>query len=286
MKSTILCAADLAESPYNLMKTLLDCMEVGFQKVVFLHVIEREKVAFVPYGGYLKDEENRLREIAFTYFDNLIKKLSKKGVMAEARIEIGIPVAQILRTVERAEEKIGLIVAGRRKKAKTIALLEGIYGKSTIANLIRRSPVPVLLVNKEEEIFKSKIAEVFEHVVLATDWSPPANRACNYLLNFKNLIKQLDIIHVISENITTSTLQNFKKKLEETYMFLKNQGIETETYFYTGKAAEQIIQAAERHKATTIAIGTTRKKGIKELLLGSPSYWVAEFAEVPTLVVP
>ncbi len=285
MSKKILCAADLTESPYNFAKTLSDCQEVGFNKVIFLHVIEREKVAFVPYGGYLKDEEMRLREIATAYFESLAEKMQKKGIGTEIRVEVGIPVAQILRTIEK-DKDIGLVVAGKRKKSKFVALLETIYGRSTIASLIRRSPVPVLLINKEEEVFKSRIKEVFEHVILATDWSPSANHACAFLLGFKKLIKEVDVIHVINEKVATPTLKSFKRKLEETFNFLKREGLPAETYFYTGDAAEQIIQAAERHKATAIAIGKPKKQSLKELLFGSPSFWVAEMSEVPTLVVP
>ena len=44
------------------LESLLVLKEVGIKEVVLYYVIPREDVGFVPYGGYLKEEEERLRK--------------------------------------------------------------------------------------------------------------------------------------------------------------------------------------------------------------------------------
>ncbi|MGD8543215.1 MAG: universal stress protein, partial [Desulfobacteraceae bacterium] len=40
---------------FNALEVLLELKPAGLQEVVLTYVIPREEVAFVPYGGYLKD---------------------------------------------------------------------------------------------------------------------------------------------------------------------------------------------------------------------------------------
>ena len=58
----ILFATRFRELSFDALRALLEFKEAGLEEIVLLHVIEREKVGFVPYGGYLKEEEERLKK--------------------------------------------------------------------------------------------------------------------------------------------------------------------------------------------------------------------------------
>ncbi len=45
------------------METVLDLKNAGLKEMVLTYILPREEVSFVPYGGYLKEEE-RLKETA------------------------------------------------------------------------------------------------------------------------------------------------------------------------------------------------------------------------------
>ena len=44
----------------NALDAVLELKKVGLKEIVLTSIIPRDEVAFVPYGGYLKDEEERL----------------------------------------------------------------------------------------------------------------------------------------------------------------------------------------------------------------------------------
>lgn len=289
MIKKLLYATNFKESTFNVIETLLDLKSVGLKEVVLLHVIEREKVAFVPYGGYLKDEEERLRKIAYIHFEEWKRRLLGSGIDCKEYVKVGIPIAKILRLAE--EENVQLIVVGRKKRPRIRLLLEKLYDGNINTNLLQRSRVPVFVVDKEVEAFRREKEEViikglFDQVLLATDWSPPAQRAFQYLLNFKNLIGKIHVVNVVYENLNGAALRDLEHRLEVACSFYAKEGIGAEPHVYAGETAEKIIMAAEECHATSIAMGTTRKHTFKDILAGSPSRRVAERAEMPTLIVP
>ncbi|MDL1972573.1 MAG: universal stress protein [Deltaproteobacteria bacterium] len=289
MIEKLLYATNFKESTFNIVETLLDLRKVGLKEVVLLHVIEREKVAFVPYGGYLKDEEERLKEIAYIHFGEWKRRLLELGINCKGYIDVGIPTAKILRLAEK--EGVQLIVIGRRRRFKIKLLLEKLYGGNITTNLLQRSKVPVFVVDKDAEIFRKEkekfIAKsLFDQVLLATDWSPPAQRAFKYLLNFKDLIRKIHVVNVLYERLNGKALRDLENRLEEACNFYIKEGIEAEPHVYAGETAEKIIMAAEECHATSIAMGTTRKSTFKDVLLGSTSRQIVEQADTPALIVP
>ena len=289
MIEKLLYATNFRESTFNIVETLLDLRKIGLKEVVLLYVIEREKVAFVPYGGYLKDEEERLKEIAHIHFEEWKKKLLELGINCKEYIDVGIPTARILRLAEK--EGVQLIVIGRRRRFKIKLLLEKLYGGNITTNLLQRSKVPVFVVDKDAEFFRKEkekfIAKtLFDQVLLATDWSLPAQRAFKYLLNFKDLISKIHIVNVLYERTNGKALRELENKLEETCNFYMKEGIVAEPHVYAGETAEKIIMAAEECHATSITVGTTRRSTFKDILLGNTSRQLVEHTDTPVLIVP
>ena len=289
MIEKLLYATNFRESTFNIVETLLDLRKIGLKEVVLLYVIEREKVAFVPYGGYLKDEEERLKEIAHIHFEEWKKKLLELGINCKEYIDVGIPTARILRLAEK--EGVQLIVIGRRRRFKIKLLLEKLYGGNITTNLLQRSKVPVFVVDKDAEFFRKEkekfIAKtLFDQVLLATDWSLPAQRAFKYLLNFKDLISKIHIVNVLYERSNGKALRELENKLEETCNFYMKEGIVAEPHVYAGETAEKIIMAAEECHATSITMGTTRRSTFKDILLGNTSRQLVEHTDTPVLIVP
>ncbi len=289
MIEKLLYATNFRESTFNIVETLLDLRKIGLKEVVLLYVIEREKVAFVPYGGYLKDEEERLKEIAHIHFEEWKKKLLELGINCKEYIDVGIPTARILRLAEK--EGVQLIVIGRRRRFKIKLLLEKLYGGNITTNLLQRSKVPVFVVDKDAEFFRKEkekfIAKtLFDQVLLATDWSLPAQRAFKYLLNFKDLISKIHIVNVLYERTNGKALRELENKLEETCNFYMKEGIVAEPHVYAGETVEKIIMAAEECHATSITMGTTRRSTFKDILLGNTSRQLVEHTDTPVLIVP
>ena len=124
---------------FNALEAILELKKAGLKEVVLTYVIPREEVAFVPYGGYLKDEAERLEEVARLRFEQWQEFISGKGLQSKVRIETGSLNGRILAVAE--EEKADLIVTGRKKRTA----FEKVYVGSHVLDIIRRSPLPVMM---------------------------------------------------------------------------------------------------------------------------------------------
>ena len=121
------------ESAFSSLQSLLVLKQAGLETVVLTYVIPREEVAFVPYGGYLKETEARIRHEAETHFAEWQRTLAERGIQSKVRIEAGSATAELLRIA--GEEGAGLIVTGSKKRSP----LEKIYVGNHILDLLRRS---------------------------------------------------------------------------------------------------------------------------------------------------
>ena len=67
----ILFPTKFRELAFDALETLFKLKEAGLKEIVLLHVILREDVGFVPFGGYLKEEEKRFKNHKKLYYDNI-----------------------------------------------------------------------------------------------------------------------------------------------------------------------------------------------------------------------
>ena len=179
----------------------------------------------------------------------------------------------------------------RREAASVIAVnlnrnTKGLLRGSLTTQLLRASPLPVLILPEGAQVPESPQKDMFAHVIFATDWSPASDRALGYLLNFKDIIKELEIVHVIHKRLSVRDMRNLKEKLSQARKIFLDQGIDAEGHVYAGKPSEEIMLAARDYDATCIVMGTTGMWTLKDRLLHSCSYRMAEASKVPTLIIP
>ena len=155
---------------YDALKTLLSLRQSGLEHIVFMYVIEREKVAMRRGVGYQKAEAIRLKETANIRFIDWAERLFEQGMEVGVYIQIGSLAAEVAKAV--AKEEADLVVIGRSHKT----ILEQFYAGSTVSELIRRLPVPVL-VYKPVTDNPFVTGTPFQRPLIATDWSPASLRA-------------------------------------------------------------------------------------------------------------
>jgi nucleotide-binding universal stress UspA family protein len=290
----ILFPTKFRELAFNSLESLLELKKVGLEEIILVYIIPREEVGFVPYGGYMKDEEERLREQAQIRFSDWQDAISAKGIESKVVIEVGKPIANILRISKR--ENVDLIVAGRKKRTT----LEKVYIGSATLELIRRSTVPVL-VSKYMVQFEwqgEMITKVNDHIfkspLLATDWSDPSEKGLKMLSSLKGLADKVLVGHVIGVKIskgrTKAELDRIEKeskeRLDDYCKRLSDERMNAEPHLFSGRSAPEIMRMAREHKASMIVMGTTGKDRLKAFWLGSVSHRVAETSELPVLLVP
>ncbi|MGA9480262.1 MAG: universal stress protein, partial [Desulfobacterales bacterium] len=268
--------------------------KAGLKEVVLTYIIPREEVAFVPYGGYLKDEAEQLEEVARLRFEQWQEFISGKGLQSKVRIETGSLNGRILAVAE--EEKADLIVTGRKKRTA----FEKVYVGSHVLDIIRRSPLPVVMgkymVQYEwaGEVLTRVNDHIFDRPLLATDWSKPSENALELIKSFKGLARKVVVVHnigaKISKGLDVTVLKAIeaesRKRLEDYCRRLEAAGLSAESYLSIGKTTAEILRQSREQKATMIVLGRTGKDWFQEYWLGGVSHRVAEISELPVLLVP
>ena len=282
------------ELALNSLKTVMELKKVGLESIILTHIIPRDEVSFVPYGGYLKETEIQMKTEARMRFEDWQKIIAEHGIKSRIRIEVGAPNAEILSIAE--EEGVDLIVIGRKKRT----LMEKVYVGSHIMDILRRSTVPVLMSKYmvqfewENEQLTRTNDHIFDRPMLATDWSQPSENAMQSMSALKELAETILVVHVIDaklskgmdsdgrssiEKESKSRLQNYCRKIEQS-------GMCAEYHLSAGKTVQELVRLSRDHRASMIVMGKTGKDWFQEYWLGGVSHQIAELSELPVLLIP
>ena len=283
----LLFVTKFEELGFDALQSLLSLRKASLNHVVFVNVIERDRVAMHRGTGYLKEEEIRLRETANIRFIDWAEDLFEQGMEVGVYIVVGSLVSEVIKAAQK--EETDLIVIGRSHKG----VLEHLYSGSDITELLRRVEIPVLVYKQLSETAIA-IEKPFEKPLLAIDWSPASLNAVEYLKALKDVIQELDIIHVVSQKKLKGTSamgiqairKDTRKKLDEICSVFEAEGIKADAHVYIGEPDEEIEKAAREHQATMIVLGSSGKTAWVERWLGSTPQSIAEKSIYPTLLIP
>lgn len=288
----VLYAVSYWELGYKGLLELLALKKTGLEEIVLLHVIPREEVSYVPFGGFLKEKALELTEAAKLKFEEWVKDIEKAGLKSKIVIEIGDPLAKILEVAE--DVSADLLTIGKQKS-------ERLSISEMILQLINRTKIPVLVychsILKEPEgppVILENV-QIFRKPLLATDFSENSLRARDFLLNFKPLIETFYIVHIIkSEKISglkeeeiQGLEEKLKRQLTELSQPLISQELKSDTFLGLGEdPAREILEFARVKEATLIVLGKTGKGFFEKLFMGSVTSQLLKAAEFPLLIIP
>lgn len=283
----ILFVTKFEELWFDAVESLMDLRKASLDHVVFLNVIERDKVALRRGKGYQKVEEVRLREMANIRFINWAETLFEKGLEVGAYIVVGSLVKQVITAVKK--ENIDLIVVGHEKKGR----IEQLYSSSDVLEIIRRSQTPVMVYkyNPDNTI---AVEKPFERPLLATDFSKTSKTSIDYLKHMNQIIKKVTIIHVADPKSLKQpsamgiqkTRKDIRRKLDDLCDLFIAEGIDASPAVYVGNPAKEIVTAAKECNATMAITGISSNLSLKEKLIGSTPRYLAEKTIIPTLLIP
>ena len=287
MKITrLLFVTKFEELGFDAVQSLLSLTKADLNHIVFINVIEKDRFT-MSRVGYRKDEEIRLREAANIRFIDWSENLFEQGLEVGVYIVIGSLVSEVIKAAKK--EEADLIVIGRSHKG----VLENLYSGSDVTELLRRSATPVLVYKHLSETAIS-IEKPFERPLLAMDWSPASLKAVEYLKSFKNVVREIRVMHVAGEKdlkgssamAIQKTRKETRSRLAEICAGFEAEGIEAREHVYIGDPNEEIEKAARDCQATMIVLGSSAKTAWVEKWLGSTPRSIAEKSAYPTLLIP
>lgn len=238
-------------------------------------------------GMVLRDPPDWYRgeEPAHAAERQLLDDVSARGVPVSLRVERGEPDECLLQVAR--EEGCGLVVTG---VARYEALGRMVLG-STVDRLVRRSPVPVLVV-------RGRAHAPYRRLVVASDWSPASARAFRVAME-------------LFPDAAASVLHGFETPMaglldtarDEVVARIRDEAVADGRAFVAGcrppAGAGSVSLVVERGDPATllrlyagqfpvdlVVVGTHGRSALYDVMLGSVARQVLERSPVDTLVVP
>lgn len=264
----------------------------GVKEVILLHVIRANDVPLPE--TYNLESYKYIRWSVEEQLNLLRMVMEGHGLRVRIRIEYGSPVAEIVRVAN--DEKVEMIVIGAQGTTLAQELMIG----STAYEVIRRSPVPVLLqkaeVVREEGHNRCRwvCAEMFKRVLHPTDFSAAADEAYQMVERLHEAgTREVVLLHVQDERVLKHRSQDqlaaFDQedqiRLEKRCDHLRDLGFNARQLIRKGNPVQVTVQTADEIQAGLIVIGSQGLSAIRELLIGSTLEGVVRLAKQPVLVV-
>ncbi len=158
---------------------------------------------------------------------------------------------------------------------------------SLYRKLIRTADIPILFMHHSGSVQDGEGKGFFSNVIFPTDWSSVSERALRQLLEFKELLGELELVTVISGKLSVRDMRQLRGRISETRKRLLDNRIDAESHIYAGTVPEEILTAAGDYHASLIVMGgESEKKSLRKAIRGSATSRVATDAALPVLVVP
>lgn len=272
---------------FDALKSMLDLRQAFLEHIVFLNVIERDKIAMKRGSGYDKSQEVKLKEIANIRFIDWAENLFEIGMEVGAYMEVSTLVPEILKVCKN--ESPDLIVIGSSHKG----VLEQLYSGSDIIELVRRTKVPIL-VFKHQKGANIIPVKLFENPLFAVNWSSTCLKTIEYIKEMKNVIGKLHVMNVVKESLLNTTdthevqelRKKERKKLNDLCDGFEKEGIDTSPHLYIGDVQKEIEKSAKEYQASIIILGSSSKAALRERWTGSVTKNIAEKSIYPCLIIP
>jgi nucleotide-binding universal stress UspA family protein len=256
-------------------RTCLDCLDnIGVTKVHLVTVVPDNVSSGLPGMDTAADARQALKPQREVF--------ESAGFAVETHVARGTPHRRITGFADRLDAD--MVIVGSRGES---ALSNRLVG-STTRNVARTTRRPLLVERiAPPESDKAVVKEhLFEHVLVATDFSENARRAFEYLPRLEGATQAVDLLYVKSGKSQTS-VSDATAQLEDLAAEVESEmGIEAGINVREGDPAEEIRAEETRVDATTTLLGTRGQSRLRRLLLGSVSESVVARGNNNVLLIP
>jgi nucleotide-binding universal stress UspA family protein len=265
----IIYATNLRKPTFRVLDGLSGLKNLGLQEILLLCATGKGKGS----------ESDRSNDATLDLFEEWKKRLSDLGINVSIRSNPCTLSESVVDTIQR--NNMSLVILHFNKKEG-----RSFFGGSALGDVIKAANIPVLVVDKDEKGLNFGSKGMFERVLLPADWSPEYKKALQDVIDFKELISELELVNVIVEKLSLRDVQQLMEEMINTRKMCVKLGISAEYHMYAGVISEEILRAADEYESTVIVMGATRKWKFKDIFSGRPSYRVLKKAPIPVLLVP
>ncbi len=266
----LLVPTDFSEHSKKALKCLKYLKNAGVEEVTFIHVIDLNKVVGVASGVDISSIIGEYEKESYEQLEEFVSYAANLGLKSNytSPIPVGSPVDEIVRHAEGYDA----VVMASRGKGVLSELLLG----SVSEGVVRRSPIPVLVVKKRCE-------NLFGKILFCCDFSELSKEMVPHIMEFaKNGGKEVVLLHVLEsdEELPEEKLEELKELEKE----FEDSGINCHVVIGGGTPYKEILKVADEEKVTLITLASVGHGFASGLLLGSVAESVVRRAKVPVFV--
>lgn len=162
---------------------------------------------------------------------------------------------------------------------------------SVTEKVIRLSSVPVLTLSAEDE----RLVFPYERILVATDGSRQATNAVEHAFRLAGTLDAtVHALSVVDDTgigpdvravLTEDVAEQLATEALEGAVDAAPPGVDVVTAIEHGQPAARILKYAEAHDVHAVVLGTTGRRGVDRVLLGSVAEQTARAAPVPVFTV-
>jgi nucleotide-binding universal stress UspA family protein len=252
-------------------------------ELLALHVVPDFSPALYDTATVIK--ENLVKRIDLFKSEALekLEAISKaKDVSFKPIIKEGTVSKKIVETAE--EENVDLIVMGK----KGLSALEKLFIGSVANQVLRTSPVPILLTKKKSG------KPGFKKILVPTDFSKQEERERDFAWKLaKGFDSELLLLHIMElheyefpPRVLDEMLDAILKKLRQRKKREEEDIKVSEDVYRSVNASIGIVDYVETHKYDLIVISTSTHGKLERFFLGSTTEKVISYSHVPIFAIP
>jgi nucleotide-binding universal stress UspA family protein len=243
--------------------------------------------------------EPRLREQGKAYLEGVVRRLTDIAPVEVTSAMLEGPVAEALQ--ERVQVSGAGLIAMTTHGRGTLSRF---WLGSVADRLVRRAPVPVLLVHPQAEPPDLGSEPLLKRILIPLDGSPLAEQALEPALDLGRLmnadfillriVEPMYVVHYGSmayafEDVDLTVVEELQRAakvyLDATAKRLREQGFQVETRVITcASPASAIQEEAEGADVKLVVLATHGRSGLSRALLGSVADKVVRGAHLPVMV--
>ncbi|MGD2295590.1 MAG: universal stress protein [Candidatus Aminicenantes bacterium] len=253
-------------------------------KIVALHVTPDFSAALYDAAHVIKGELLQKMAAVKGEAEEKLKEISKENKISfEKTLVVEGTASKII--VDSAEkEGVDLIVIGR----KGMSAMEKLFIGSVANQVLRTSPVPILLTKKKTG------TPQFKKIIVPTDFSEREEVERDFAWELaKGFGSELTLLHVLElhdfefspralEELMESLLERLKRRKTREKADLQVK----EDVYRAVNAAVGIAEYAETHNFDMIVISTCVHTKLERFFLGSTTEKVISYTEIPIFAIP
>jgi nucleotide-binding universal stress UspA family protein len=253
-----------------------------------LYALEDPGTGRLPYDAA---REAEFRQCEQRYLDTTAARLATAHAVPIRTAVIDGPVANALleRQCDCPADLIVMTTHGRGPVGRAIL-------GSVADELIRRAPVPVMVVHPSDESDGGAVEPILNHILITLDGSPLAEQILKPAVEIARLLGARCTLLRVIESAETASVHPSSGPwppsqsaaldyLETSARNLRDQRLRVDARVVVGRhAAVAILEQAHQQPGNIIALATHGRGGVRRMLLGSVADKVLRGSAVPVLV--